>query len=233
MMTATHHAADTIFPLLAAEDDRVLAWLELEQDAVWGSLRTADRLRYIDHALAAGHAAAHTFRGQDPFAIAAAEQVTIRVTQGDSCVAGMLTRSEYDAGERAITLYQVSLDEALGLLARTPGPPWTGERVAALYVAHELFHHLEATRFPPLDEQLPPVLVEVRLGGLLRTRRGARRCREIGAHAFGKTLLGLPFFPSVLDRLLPAAAGGQEARDRIAALLESAREGLKAAAEKG
>ena len=201
---------------------------------MWGSLGAADRLRCIDHALGAGRAAAGTFRGQDPCAIAASEQVTVRVVHGDNHVAGVPTRSEYDAESRAITLYQASLGEVLGLLNYASGLPWTGERVAALHVAHELFHHLEATRFPPLDAQLPPVVVKVRLGVLWVARRRARRCREVGAHAFAKTLLGLPFFPSVLDWLGTATAEERQTQDGVAVLVERARKGVKeAVAETG
>ena len=233
-MTTGTPTDDALFTLLVGEDDRVLAWLELEQDTVWASLTMSQRLRYIDHALGAGRAAAYALRGQDPSAIAAAEQVAIRVVHGDNRVAGVPTRSEYDAESRAITLYQTSLDEVLGLLERAPGAPWAGEHVAALHIAHELFHHLEATRFPPLDEQLPAVAVRVRLGGIWGSRRRSPRCREVGAHAFAKTLLGLPFFPSVLDWLGPSAVGGRQTRDRIMLLLERAREGIsEAVAETG
>ena len=47
-------AGAVLFRRLAGEDDRVLAWLELEQDPVWARLGAAERLRYIDHSLTAG-----------------------------------------------------------------------------------------------------------------------------------------------------------------------------------
>jgi hypothetical protein len=89
-------------------------------------------------------------------------------------------RSEYQASPPRIILYRTAI--AVGracprppLAVRVQGDcPLTPRQVEDLHIAHELFHHLQATRrFAPLS------LAQ----------------EEEAAHAFAEELLGLPFDP--------------------------------------
>lgn len=189
--------------LLAAlsADDRIPAYLELEQDPVFVHLSPVERVRYIEHALAIGREVAMPHRGRDLFQLKAELGARLQIKETDNRFAGVTIRAEHDTGTRIITLYAPSVRQVHGLLAQVLPEPWSEERVVALHVAHELFHHLEATRIGPVHEQFPPV-VTFRLGRLWVTRSRARRCREIAAHAFTKELLDLPFLPNAVDWLI-------------------------------
>jgi len=75
-----------------------------------------------------------------------------------------------------------------------------------VFVAHELFHHIEATRSDiPMARRYRPTLF--RIGGW-HWRTGIAALSEIAAGSFAQSLLDLPCHPHVLDLL---------ARDAIAA----------------
>lgn len=235
--------APEVEALLAAlaADDRVPAHLDLEQDVVFPHLTPAERVRYVERALAIGRAAAREIGeagemagggdiGADGDIRRLADELGARVVirEREHRFAGMTFRAEHDARTGTITLYRRSVEQVRALLARTLPEPWSQERVTALHVAHELFHHLEAMRIRPVHEQLPAVAT-FRVGRLWTTRTRARRCREIAAHAFAQALLNLPFYPGAVDWLMLVALGKCTAGQLLAAV-ERARAALASAA---
>ena len=74
------------------------------------------------------------------------------------------------------------------------------EDLIALHLIHEWFHHLEVSRIGRTDLRLPQV-VTTRLGPF-PVRRPLKKTREIAAHAFVQEMMGLSFYPLLLDHLL-------------------------------
>ena len=109
----------------------------------------------------------------------------------EGMIAGVPTYAEYDAGTNMITVYRPAIASLARLLSETLRSGEAETLALRLLIAHELFHHLEATRIPPASEQLPPLMVPV-MAGLWRVRRRVQSSREIAAHAFAQTLTGLP-----------------------------------------
>jgi hypothetical protein len=199
---STTYSTTELLSLLT--DDQALAYLELEKDIVFPHLSTPARLQYINHALRAGRGQAALYKGMDVFHLANALGVRLVAESTQSVVAGVIFRSTYDFATRTITIYKSSIDQVYEVLSELLPKPWDGEQVLSLHIAHELFHHLEATHITPVHEQLPPVST-FRLGPIHVTRACSRQCGEIAAHAFARELLDLPFLPSAIDWLVLVA----------------------------
>jgi len=204
-----------LVPRLA--DDRVAAYLELEQDMLFAHMSPDERLTFIDRSLAIGRQQAAPYIGEDVMALAPRLGATVAVIETDNRVAGVTLRAEHDARTHLITVYRKSIAEVHRLLEQVQPGLWDEQQTLALHVSHELFHHLEATRITPVHEQLPSV-VTFRVGRFAVTRARARRCREIAAHAFAKELLGLPFLPNAVDWLVLVGMGKWSELDLMAAL---------------
>lgn len=209
---------------LLAADDRIPAYLELEQDLVFPHLAPKDRLHYVEYSLRVGREQAAEYQGMSVTDLARQVGATVTVVDTENRFGGVTIRAEHDAGTGAIKLYEPSIVQVMELLNRALPEPWTRQQVMDLHAAHELFHHLEATAIQPVHEQLPAV-VTFRLGRLWQTRSRARRCREIAAHAFAKELLGLPFLPNAVDWLVLLSMG-KWSHTAFAESLERAREAI-------
>ncbi len=182
------------------------AWRELRRDPVFPWLSDTQQGEYIAGAVAIGREQAGCFQGKQVRSLAV--QLGARVlivddggaegdkgTAGDKpppynvmdgCVAGVPIFAEYDAGSRLITVYRFGIKAVARLLECADA-----ERIALdLLIAHELFHHLEATRIGPVPDRLPPIFVPM-FWGLFRARRRVRSTSEIAAQAFAQALIGL------------------------------------------
>jgi hypothetical protein len=90
-----------------------------------------------------------------------------------------------------------------------------------VFVAHELFHHIEATRPDvPMARRYRPTLF--RIGGW-HWRTGIAALSEIAAGAFAQGLLDLPCHPRVLDLLALDAVSASATAARIAARITATR----------
>jgi hypothetical protein len=195
----------------------------LESGEAWGlALLAADRTgrrlardhrtHAIRAALGAGAEAAHRCRAAhetaDPFALANRLDVPVIWSAESPALGAMMRIAEYEPRPPAIRLFT----ESVRAIQMAAGPL----PVPAIYLAHELFHHLEATTLPPV-----PALARVTLArlGPWTWSSGVRALSEIAAHAFAQTLLALPVFPGALDRLAPHAS----AREMFGSGLVSAR----------
>ena len=183
--------------------DYALANRELDHDRRCGRLTAWERRKLICEALAIGRAAARRFHGAAPSELAARLGVTVCERAGSGEIARSRVRSEYDSGTRLITIYLESIQDVqteLDFLCPWLKERWGGVACAAareLHIAHELFHHLEATVLGRVDDILSrgarPSAPALR--GTIRIKA----CREIAAHRFAADLVGLPFLPIALD----------------------------------
>ncbi len=186
---------------LCVPDDRALSYLELEKDPVFSHLSPEQHLFYLDYALQAGCAQAALYQGADAFALAKKFGVKVVFQPNGSDIASGTLRATYDAQEETIEIFASSIAQMERSLAPWLDIPWDTKKIAAIHLAHELFHHLEATQIEPVARQLPPVTT-LRLGRIKLAQSRVRRCREIAAHAFAKELLELPVLPNIADWLL-------------------------------
>jgi len=97
--------------------------------------------------------------------------------------------AEYASRPPAIRLFAESV--------RAVGAADPSLSVSGIYLAHELYHHLEATGLEPASAQARVTLARL---GRWRWESGIPALSEIAAHAFAQALLDLPFFPGALDR---------------------------------
>ena len=169
------------------------AWgLELlAADRTGRRLDPARRRAAVGAALDAGRAAAGRYAGERrPDRLA--ERLGVAVTWSDDApLLGTLVRiAEYEPRPPVIRLFTRAVAR---IAAAAPALP-----VAEIYVAHELFHHLEAR-----GEYRAPALGRATVARLGRWRwqSPVRALSEVAAHAFAQALLGLPVFPGRLDAL--------------------------------
>jgi hypothetical protein len=190
-----------------------LAQAELEFDWFYSHMTPEQRDFYLRAALKIGAREAARYAGQDVDALT--RQLGASVYEPEEVVRdrdfGSGPYAEYDAETRQITVHQAGLRYVAFLLhqdVRTipDYALWNKTtqnavlRVAReLLIAHELFHHLEATSLGPVHRTLPPMTLPL-LGGFWKARRYIKRTREIAAHSFAFILLGMnERFPWTID----------------------------------
>jgi hypothetical protein len=166
-----------------------LALEELQRDPLVAYLSAEQQQEYLAGALAIGREQGERFRGRSVKLLVEelGARYVVRCEKG--AIAGSVVFAEYDSEARLITVYQPAIASVVCLLdiSRQCGG---AEGVALdLLLAHELFHHLEATQIVPAPFQLPPVSVPI-LGGLLKSPRRLRCTSEIAAHAFAHAVAG-------------------------------------------
>ncbi|MCW3054493.1 MAG: hypothetical protein JWN14_3663 [Chthonomonadales bacterium] len=176
-----------------------LAHAELNRDGFSVDMTSEQRDFYLHTAIEIGAREAARYPGQDVNALAM--QLGARVQDGREPY-GSGVYAEYDAETHQITVHGagvrlVSLH--LTKMAKTV-PEYATLKDAAqdalfriareLLIAHELFHHLEATRLGSIHRTLPPISVPL-LGNFWKVKRYVRSTREIAAHSFAHHLLGI------------------------------------------
>lgn len=178
------------------------AALTLAEDPFADKL-SARRAEAIGFALGAGETAAAVIvprYGRDPEAIAQALQVPV-CRSDEAAMTGRAVRfSEYGNRPPSITLYTESLGATNRLIREHGLAARLGlEDVAPVYLAHELYHHLEITRLTPGTAAFR--LTTHRLGPLT-FRTGLPSLCEIGADRFATTVLGLRVPPKILHFII-------------------------------
>jgi hypothetical protein len=204
---------------LAAASPEALALALLEADPHAWRLDRATQLAAVSEALADGAAAARALRGRfpdfSPQAIADALEVPIETIDDDPMVGTLWRFAEYRERPARIVLYA----RGLALLDRVV----TGELAGRLlgravprdvFIAHELFHHLETIREDtPIVQRYRPTLFRL---GRWHWRTGIAVLSEIAAGAFAQELLGLPCHPRVLDLVAREALSPNASAARMA-----------------
>ncbi|HMH71677.1 MAG TPA: hypothetical protein VK554_05130, partial [Bradyrhizobium sp.] len=142
--------------------------------------------------------------------------VPVAETDDDPLVGSLWRFAEYQERPARILLYSRGLAPLDGVIAgrlaaRLLGPATPRE----VFIAHELFHHIEATRSEtPIARRYQPSLFRI---GAWHWRTGIAALAEIAAGAFAQSLLDLPCHPRVLDLLALEAVAPNATAVRIAA----------------
>jgi len=205
---------------IMAVSPEALGLVMLEADLHARRLDGATQLAAVRDALADGAATAETLRARfpdlAPHEIAGRLNVPVAETDDDPLVGRLWRFAEYRGRPARILLYSrglAPLDGVIagGLAARLLGLATPRE----VFVAHELFHHIEATRSDtPIARRYQPTLF--RIGGW-HWRTGIAALAEIAAGAFAQSLLDLPCHPRVLDLLALEAVAPNATAAGIAA----------------
>lgn len=202
-----------------AASPEALGLAMLEADPQVRHLDGATRIAAVRDALADGAAAAGALRRRfpdlAPQAIACALDVPVEATDDDPAVGTLWRFAEYRQRPARILLYRngiAPLDRAVAgpLAARLLGQATPPD----VFIAHELFHHVEAVRPDiPIAQRYRPTLF--RIGGW-HWRTGIATLSEIAAGAFAQRLLDLPCHPRALDLIALDAMSAVGTAARIA-----------------
>jgi len=186
---------------------------ELEFDGIYSYMTSEQRDFYLRTALAIGAQEAARYRGQDVNALA--KQLGAGVYEAEDLFRERdktrILYAEYDADSRQITVHEAGVRWVASLISlsgrsKPAYASWNEttknaflQAARELLIAHELFHHLEATSLGPVHRTLPPMSVSL-LGGFWKARRYVKCTREIAAHSFAFTLLEMNArFPRTTD----------------------------------
>jgi hypothetical protein len=203
-----------------AASPETLGMVMLEADPHARRLDRAARLAAVSDALADGAAVAMTWRarfpGLPPHEIARELDLPIEVTDDDPMVGSLWRFAEYRQRPARILLY----DRGLAPLERELAGAWAVRLLGQappreVFIAHELYHHAEATRpDTPIARRHRPTLF--RIGGW-HWRTGIAALAEIAAGAFAQSLLHLPCHPKLLDLIALDAIGASTVVPPVAA----------------
>jgi hypothetical protein len=214
---------EILIACLDAASPDALARLMLMQDPVAASLTVEQQYRLACAALEEGDKVGVTLcsrhQSMAPEAIACALGVTIVDSQEPSWAGPFLRYADYRSHPPEIRLFRKTLGW-LDLLLAQPG---IGNvlgirRVASVFVAHELFHHIEATSNEPSLARRHAV-TRLRVG---TWRLCAPVCTlsEIAAGACAQAMLSLPYHPAILDFAALSQVAPQIARARAIKLVQ-------------
>ena len=179
--------------------DRMLA-----NDPVAADLPAEARHRLVAAALDDGTAVGamlnRRYTGLGPEAVAAALGVRIVETREDPYAGPFWRHADYRARPPEIRLFAIALAALDGVMATPDIASLVGvRRSAPVFVAHELYHHVEATRAEPRLARRHAV-ARLRLGAI-RLAAPVLALSEIAAGACAQAMLGLPNHAAILDLL--------------------------------
>jgi hypothetical protein len=174
-------------------------------------LSRAEAEAAIALAVADGHALAAQHAGT-PQALAAQLGVRVETVLGNNRFGTIFQFAEYAAKPPRVLLYQTAIETVAEAAARH-AIPLLPARPEDVYLAHELYHHLDQHRRIPISRAARATTFAL---GPLRLTSGLHSLAEIGACSFAAALTGLPCHPRLLDLLAlrtiaPAAAAAMEA----------------------
>jgi hypothetical protein len=200
-----------------------LGLVELQADRQFHRIGEAERRPLVDDALACGRESARAVRASfgeaEPLALADRLGVQVRVIEGEGGFGRVAVFADYVPRPACIRLYASAIEALDRHLAAYPDHDRlaaTGTR--AVFLAHELFHHLEGQR--PAQALAARHRVALFTFGPLKPTTGLSSLPEIAAGAFAQHLLTLRYHPKLLDVVAlfardPDAAGRMV--DRICA----------------
>ena len=216
-------AAEILVACLDAASPDALARLMLMQDPVAAPLALERQHRMVRAALEEGNSVGVTLRsrhhGMAPEAIARALGVMIVETHEPPWAGPFLRYADYRSHPPEIRLFRKTLGW-LDLLLAQPG---VGNvlgihRASCVFVAHELFHHIEATANEPSLARRHAV-TKLRVA-TWRLRAPVLMLSEIAAGACAQAMLSLPYHPVILDLVALSRAAPRMARARTAKLMQ-------------
>lgn len=194
--------ADLLAQAAPVATPQALGLLELEEDRQFHRIAASDRQRLVDVALEDGASVADTMHrifGQAcPDDIAGRLGVEVKTVDGEGGFGTVAVFADYVPRPAAIRLYapaMAALDAHLGVYPDRDCLGAAGTR--SLFLAHELFHHLEGLR--PAHALAARHRVALFTLGPLRLTSGLSSLAEVAAGAFAQKLLGLRYHPKLLD----------------------------------
>jgi hypothetical protein len=204
------------FEQIATASPEMLGMLMLKSDLYAARLDDRAQHEAVTDALADGAATAadirQRFSGLSPRQIAGELKIPVATIDDDPLVGTIWRFAEYRPRPPKILLYARGLAPLARALGRAPAARLLGEaEIEDVFIAHELYHHLEATRpETPIARRHQATLFRI---GKWRWRTGIAALAEIAAGAFAQGLLGLPCHPKVLDFVAGDGIGGHGVRD--------------------
>ena len=195
-------------------------WL-LRRDPVGSELPDSARAELVRAALCDGEAVGTALRaaypGLAPDRIAAVLGIRVSETDEDPWAGPFLRHADYRAKppeirvfRSAVAALEAQIDFSLRgadvrgnragrALADFAASLW-GKPLASVFVAHELYHHMEATRVdPPLQRRHAVTRLRV---GLWHWNASIHALSEIAAGSCAQALLALAHHPALLDKLV-------------------------------
>jgi hypothetical protein len=138
--------------------------------------------------------------GKDLLKIAERLNVPIRSTDIEAGWGSTVVFAQYQTRPVSITLYRPAIDRIERVLREVGMDIWLRTAdLCAIFIAHELYHHLESSSLAtPLSKRYKVDLLRI---GPWCWRGGLASLDEIGAGSFAQALLGLPKHPRILDML--------------------------------
>jgi len=203
-------ASSLPFDEIATASPETLGLLMLKSDLHAARLDNVAQQIAVSDALADGAATASDLRkrfpGLNPRRIAGELQVTVTTSDDDPMVGSIWRFAEYRPRPPQILLYTRGLAPLEQAFAHVPAARLLGKAsVEDVFIAHELYHHAEATRSEtPIARRHQATLFQI---GKWRWRTGIATLAEIAAGSFAQALLQLPCHPKVLDFLAAEAVG--------------------------
>jgi hypothetical protein len=201
-----------------------LAALQLRADPLFERMTAAQRAQLPQAALDDGAHLAARYRAcgcADPWALAERLGVRVRQTTHDGGFGTTVVCAEYQTRSQDIVLYTPVLARVQArvgaLLGASPAVALLGRRsVRDIYLAHELYHHLDIARGArSISRRHRVCLLRV---GRWRWTSGVSSLAEIGAGAFAQCLLELPFHAKLLDLFVLVDTDASATRRFLAAL---------------
>jgi hypothetical protein len=212
---------------LSVATSRRLAFLQLRADPLYERMTLAQRNQFVDAALQNGYLLAQAQRVHgsiDPWALAARLRVSVRETKRDAGFGTTVVCAAYHTRSREIELYTPVLERMQARLDRVcaaapPLHPLLAAPVKDVFLAHEIYHHLDCARGrSSLCHRQRIVLLHL---GAWRWTSGVTSLAEIAAGAFAQELLGLAFHAKLLDLFLLQDADNTAAERFVQMLCES------------
>jgi hypothetical protein len=192
---------------LETASPQALGLAMLQADPHARHLDHAARQAAVSDALDNGAVTAQELRAQcksgDPREIARQLGLTIEVSDEDPLVTSLWRFAEYSPRPPGIKVYRRALDALDHALDRSLAMRLLGAATPKdVFIAHELYHHAEATRTDePMARRHQVTLFRI---GKWRWRSGIASLSEIAAGAFAQGLLDLPYHPRMLDLVVLA-----------------------------
>jgi len=189
--------------MTVAATTTALGLAALSRDVQFHRIPEPERGELVEQALRDGWCLAqHASQqwGGDPFVVADRRKVPIVESHGEAGFGSTVIYAEYAVSPPSITLYAPAIRRLDALIARQSRFDLGIERTAPVFLAHELYHHFDCMRGK--EALIHRHRVSIMKLGRWTWTAGLSTLPEIAAGAFAQQLLGLPFHPKHLDRLL-------------------------------
>lgn len=189
---------DNMYPLLT---DEVIAWLDLMQDPHYSYISSAQVRTYIETSIICGRNAAQPYLAyksyMDWINLLLKQKIKVRFLAEP--IQDRWVRAQYLHKTKTIEIYRSSMEQLRSFFLAMDYRIYE-EDLILLHLAHEFYHHLEEHHKKRTDLQVAKVIVK-RIGPFI-WKESIQRTREIAAHTFTQTILGLSWSPLHLDIFL-------------------------------